>query len=686
MPGPVPQGGAPTQGQPSPGVGAPFLGLFLDRPAHLIPASGFSACNNVKIYLNTVTNWQCGWLTYQDNTNYPPASAITGGGIFQLSTAGYQILIVANTTDIYAYAGSSPPSGYFDHSFGPDFITPVYITGTVDNDGAGNLTGHGTAWNTAIGTGFRKNMRPGDYIYLNNPGSTTINAPSDAHWHKIATVVSDTSATIVDAGPVIAGQTYTLRQCLQANSENHRVSCETFPNAGAPDNQDLFFLTDFGGTQRFTSTDPIVIYDPTKRFATYFSTAAFVCGVFRRFNNVLIYGRLSTPGGSSTTDLIQTEIASSDNGLPKALSGGVTFQGTVSDGPEPILHLGVMGNTLLIYTGSNAGTSNTNTSSTLNSNGSIISAQFVGLPTVWQFQTVVRNRSPITGEMVQEFTDRHQFITTEGEYRYNGMFLQVMNDHIWRGVMQNIDGQNVKLSFSAQLPSLGEIIWYVPVVTPLTSPITLVGYCEHYLEMANSYLFKPYSQRSGTDPGGTFDLTCFLGMNTTHDLSVTGSRGGGLFGAADGGIRLFGAGTINTPQFDAQAMVSSVTFASRVVAGERSRGLVKRIYPFLETFSIGAGSTGPVQSASAFSLTVKLQMQDRIGGATTLTDTQTIAPLGLDSGTANRFTTHYRRGRVAKITFSTTGHITAGNAVGDCTFVLDGYDWDLPAGSKGGQR
>jgi len=473
---------------------------------------------------------------------------------------------------------------------------------------------------------------------------------------------------------------------------DNRVAMEPFPNAGAPDSQDVCLFANFGGTNRLgdlslfgTGVDPIVLWDPTRNHAVYLSTFAFTCGLLRRFNNVMIYGRLCPAGVTRTTDLQQTQIANSDNGLPRTVAGGVTFQGTVSDGPEPIQYLGILGNTLLIYTGSNSGTG-VNTVSAAAAKGSIITAQFVGLPTIWQFQTVVRGRSALTGLLIQEFTDRHEFITIEGQFRYNGMFLQVMNDHIWRGVFGNIDLTNLRLSFSVQMPTLGQVIWYVPVLSPSTSPVTLIGYCEHYGEMANSYLFKPYSQRDGTLlTGSTYGLTSFLGSNSVRDLSIAVASGGAFVGAGDGGVYTLGAAALNSPQKGSQPMVSSVTFASRVVAGERSRGLVKRIYPFLETQAIGAANVGPAQSTSAFTLTVTLKLQDRIGGAVTVTDAQTLLPLSLDTGTANRFTTHYRRGRVASVTFSTTGVLGSGST-GDCSFVLDGYDWDLPLGSKGGQR
>jgi len=631
-----------------------------------------------------------GWgqqIQYQ-NFGFGDASngghAICGGGLFTLSYNGYQYLVVANTTDLYIYAVShQPPTGY--QTLGtlglPHFITPVYTTGTVDCDGAGNLTGHGTLWNTNIGTaGFRKNMRIGDYIYLNNPGSTTINDPLDTHWHQIASIVSDTSATITDGGPVIAGQTYTLRQCMANNTAHARVSFELFPNAGAPDNQDLCFMANGGGTGS-TLIDPIVKWDPTKQFAVYLSTYAFTCRYLKRFNNVLVYGALfnANASGTPTLGLNWTQIASSDNGLPTSLATGVSFQGVVSDAPEPILHLGSLGNSLLIYCGSEAfGGAGSNSAST--GQGNVISAQFVGLPTVWQFQTVVRGRGPIARGLVAEFTDRHQFLAVDGEFRYNGMFLQPMNDHVFRNVIPNMQILNLGSNFVAHDPSHGDILWCIIRRNAAGDTLGKTCYTEHYMEMANSYLFKPITQRDAffTDApvGGAANLnwTAYLGTNPSN--STFGFQYlGPVIGDTEGNILTLGYNDIRHIGFSNTLtdFVRTCTFGSRVIAGERSRGLVKRIYPFIESASINVGGT---------TINVTLAMQDRLGGVTTSTTLSTYVYTGGPTEPTNRFVTPYRRGRVATITFAAgvAGAITA------APFILDGYDWDLPTRSPGGQR
>jgi hypothetical protein len=674
------QGGQQQQqgGQVAPGVGPPFHGLYLDRPPHTIPASGFSACNNVRIHLNHVTSGNMGWTILQKYSSFgfggagTPGSAICGGGQFTLSFNGFQYLIVVNLSDVYAINTGTPPSGYFDAGGAPKFITPVYTTGTVSCTAGGALTGVGTLWNTGIGTtGFRKNLRPGDWINLNNPGSTTVNDPLNAHWFQIATVTSDTTATLVGGtGPVISGQPYTARQCLNNNLTRARPAFETFPNAGAPDNMDLCFVANYGGAAPLvTGTDPIFSWNPLNTFGTYLSTLAFTCGFLKRFNNVMIYGRLNPANPVNTLSLEGTQIASSDNGLPKAVSGGVTFQGTISDGAEPIIHMGILGNQLMLYCGSNP-FSNVTTNTTVTPAGSVVSAQFVGLPFVWQFQTIIRNRGPIGQGLVVEFADRHQFIAADGEYRYNGMFLQVVNDHIWRQVLRNIVPLSMPTAFHILVPVQGDVIWCIPQ----TGSPNFVGFVEHYMEMANSYLFKPYTQRdvSFTDLSTQFNWSAYLGTLPSFTVfanqnlwAVVGDTEGNLLSLYTADFQQIG----NTPT--AVGFASTCTFAARVVAGERSRGLIKRVYPFAETAFLDAGP---------YNLVVTLTLQDRIGGATQITDIQNFPITTADVAGTNRFTTHYRRGRVAAVTFSTPGSPTGQN------WALDGYDWELPAGSPGGKR
>lgn len=680
--------GLATGAKPQPPVQPPFQGLFLDRPAHLIPPTGFSACDNVRIYKNQITARLNGYQVVIPSSQFhfsgPGKNAITGGGLFTISSNAYQYLIIVNQTDIFAYAQASPPIGYLDptaSNSGLVFITPIYNTGTVAASGTA-VTGTGTFWNTASGSGWRKNARAGDFISF----GANVNDPS-ATWFKVASVADDTHLTLsTSAGVIGGGSFYTLRQCLNNNRTDARPAFEVFPNNGdtapATAQNDICMIANFGGTSRFSSADPMAWWAPAaNQFCLYFTAASFSAGVLKRYNNLMLYGRLFLTGTvGAATNINQTQLASSDNGKALSLSSGVAFQGTISDGPEPLLHIGVLGNNCLIYFGSNAtgsvnfGGSDPNSSAP--SSGSVISAQFVGLPVVWQFQTVVRDRGPIGQGLVAEFADRHQFLGIDGEYRYNGLFLQVMNDHLWRGVLPLIDFQNVSNGFVIKTPMYGDISWSIPQVVGSANVI----YNEHYMEQANNYLFKPFTQRDGNPYVASsiaYQISCFLGSNPSVNVFLLANQVfGSIVGDDFGNVALlYNNDLISDPVGgNSAAVASSATFADRIVAGERARGLVKRVYPFASTAGLDSGT---------YNLVVTLKMKDRIDGNVVITDAQNfpITTIATDTGDSNRFTTHYRRGRVAQITFSTPGNATFGQA-----WTLDGYDIDIPRGSPGGQR
>jgi hypothetical protein len=136
---------------------------------------------------------------------------------------------------------------------------------------------------------------------------------------------------------------------------------------------------------------------------------------------------------------------------------------------------------------------------------------------------------------------------------------------------------------------------------------------------------------------------------------------GPLVGANNGNVfSLYDANLQNGAGY-----LSSAQFATKIIAGERARGLVKRVYPFVDE-----------NETTATSFTVTVNLADRVGAAAAITDAQTFTV-----GTATRFTTHYRRGRIGSVTFSMT--TSAGNPK---AFSLEGFDIDLPLGSPGGQR
>src|SRR5205085_4095069 len=91
-----------------------------------------------------------------------------------------------------------------------------------------------------------------------------------------------------------------------------------------------------------------------------------------------------------------------------------------------------------------------------------------------------------------------------GMYRYNGLFIQVMNDHIWRNLIVALAPDRIGNIVLIPNFTYGDMTWVIPLTTdsggagsgtyPNWNP-GVTGFVEHYLEQANSYLFKPFTQR-----------------------------------------------------------------------------------------------------------------------------------------------------------------------------------------------
>jgi hypothetical protein len=340
----------------------------------------------------------------------------------------------------------------------------------------------------------------------------------------------------------------------------------------------------------------------------------------------------------------------------------VSFQGIATDGPFHVSRISQLGQQLLLYcTGLISGNQN----SPDDISGSVVSASFVGFPTIWAFSDVIHTRGPINGNMVAEFPDRHQFLSVDGEYRYNGLFVQVMNDHIWRQVLKSFDTTRPGSSSVSISYEFGDLIWAIPLITdPNGQLYPSTAYVEHYMEQANSYLFKPFTRRdwpflcsalfqnAGTTNWNSFTGTPFetfgTNISTWSSWGFTGNAPVLVAGDISGNIYdLYSANTQN-----GATVTATCTWGGRVIGNARARALVKRVYPEIE-YIAGAGNQ----------VSVTLTLQDAPAGPTTITDTQAFDP----SYAGNRFTTHYRRGRVATVTISDTRGLG---------WICDGYDFD----------
>lgn len=597
-------------------VSQPFLGLWLDLPTWQGDNRSLSACNNVRITNGALTNSRMGWTLLDD------IGALNGRitMIAAFPNKNNYNLVIGTPTDIYDW-----------HNGDPVFLTPVYVVGTVDVTDD-TVTGTGDMeWTAKMGAlGIRNNVMVGDQITF---GSSTANSRG-ANWYTVTEVTSD---TVLKIDPPLAmpitGNSYTLRQLAQDDID-YRWSFELFPGAGPPHNNDVFFCAN--------GLDPAITWNGVDLFAKYEADMPFVPHYMQRYKNMMIYGALTQDG-----QVLYTTIANSDNGLPTELAEGIANQYVVSDGPFQINHLSVLGNNLMVWMGSM-------------DSGSVVAASFVGFPTNFVFNEVIRGRGPIASGTVLEFPDRHEFLSFDGQYRYNGLYTQLMNTHVWRVVLQSFDRSRTSRCYSNIVPQFGLAHLALPLQTDAADELE-VAYIENYLEQPSNILFKPITQRDfpftavGQLPANS-DVQYWNEDDTAwedsllrwNDNEIDGAYPNQFAGDADGYLYLLFTEETASPSF--------ATFSQRVLAGERSKALVRRIYPFVDYIN------------DDYSITVTVNLYDQIAGPLARSDTKTM-PVDYSG---NRFTSHFRRGRVAEVKFSTEGP--------DEPFNLTGYDWDISSG------
>lgn len=600
-------------GLPSKPVGYPLLGLFLDRPSHLIDPAGFDDCNNVRIALGRADSTLMGYriLTPDSLPVQPIRGLYKVAGIPGVSA---DFVVVGTTTDLLKVDGVNPPT----------YLTPVYVAGTAAASGTA-VTGIGTAWNTSIGGGFRKNARAGDQIAFGVVSQDSISAT----WYTIASVTDDTHLTLQSSAGVIANGSYTIRQCVSSNepTEYNPWSFELYPTNSSA----VLLLATNGRPTDCVIGIGLPLVGPGG--GVYESALPWQAGYLRLFKNMMVYGNLYDP---TAGDYLPTSIANSDVGLPVTMNTGVAGQYIVSDGSNAISQMEVLGNTLVIFAPGPMG-------------GDVIGANFVGAPFNFTFTSLIRGRGPIGGRTAVTFPDRIEFLAAEGEYRYNGLFTQPVNNHLWRGLMQEdgatgrLDMSRINRAYGVPFPAFGDVIWALPLIGDAGYPVQ-TAFVEHYQELAGTSSMAPFTKR---------DWPFAAAQASTGEAGEqlrTGDESGNLWNVYNAGNKAQNFnGSGGTP------VTSYVRFPQRFVVGERMRSLVKRVYPLVEYQASGTVS-------------VAVSLYDEVGGQVKITDTQTFDP----SYAGNRFTVHYRRGRLAQVKIS-----------GTSGWKLDGYDWDVV---PGGQR
>lgn len=617
----------------------PNLGLYLDRPPIAVPPGGLQDGLNFRIQLGQLHNLNIGWSPWQGGlgSNQVLNGPVTLVELFATSE-GNNFLIFGTPTDLYQWVPGT----------GLEYLSPIYNTGTASASGTA-VTGTGTAWNTTVGGDTWVNVKAGDQISF---GSASVTSPS-ATWFTIQSVGGAGSLTLTASAGSIANGAYTIRRRFTGSSLVTQWQTEVFVDVGSPPT-DLIFFTN--------GLDNVVYWNGTNAQVTKELAFGFTCKTIRQFADVMVYGNCVVSGNP-----LETTIVTSDAGLPHNAGGaatGIAGQFIVQGGTDPIVSMQRLGTYLVIYC-----------------MHTIIVVQSVGQPLVYLFRIAVQGKGPTAADGVSIFPYNHQFIGPDGMYTFDGNTAQPVNTHVWRSILSSIDKVRAGNIFTFLDETNGEQIWSVPQTSDpgsgtQSSPNAL-AWTEHYLEEtageAQSALIasamglnRPYSKRSFpfTAVGNFLNASVVTWAQLTQAWNTYNYRWTDSFFSASFPIIIAGDNSGNLYQLNVAqtgngvALSSYITFGRRALVDGRMRALLRRVYPFVNSFPNGLN----VQCAfTDFA-------SDSVPRIATFTYSQA------QTNTDAFFVPIYRRGRYVDLTF---GDIAAN------TWLFNGYDWDvLPGGMR----
>lgn len=594
----------------------PNLGLYLTESPLTIPTGALSSGYNFRIERGQLSNLNLGWTALGT-----PQVSLNGPVLyfdFFFVNAVNERNVFATLTDLYSYNPANDTVVY---------ITPVYVTGTASASGTA-VTGTGTAWDTNDANG-NKNAQAGFEIAF---GDNAENDP-DATWYTIDSVGGDEAITLTASAGTVADGPYTIRRMF-SGSVSDRWSSDFFLLAGG--STDYWYATN--------GVDPVVKWDGTSTFAE-FTEFTFTCKTLRVYNNMMIYGAVTESGTFKPATIINSNV-----GDPEDFTG-LSEEFRVYEDVNPILLMVPLADNLVIY-----------------SRRRISMAQFVGDVLVFVFRQVVSELGPVSAGLIADLGDFHEFVATDGQYFFDGVQVKQSANQVWPEILRSRDPNRDHFAFHHFNEEHGDLMWVIPAVTdPGTDsddpPAT--AWVEHYLEDVEDKYESPYSARSCpftaagyTERRGT--LTWDQISDGWDDLNYRWNDQFffvaypfSIMGDVDGNIWLF-----NSAQTAAGAALPSHIRFNRFALGDgRMRGLLARIYPFVEEFQNN--------------LQVTARLFNSASAEPDITDTFEF-PQTLAIGA--HFQSIYRRGRFAEVQF--------GSATG-LPYVVDGYDIDV---KKGGFR
>lgn len=489
-----------------------------------------------------------------------------------------------------------------------------------------DVVGSGTNWDPMT--------KAGDFIAF---GSATENDP-DADWYEIASVTNDTNLVLVAPGApkYPASTAYTIRRTF-TGEENNIWTSVIFLGVGTED--DLWIASN--------GVDDLVTWNATDDFATLQESFTITkIKALAIYNNMVIYGGFEQAGQSHPNDIIN-----SVPGDPLEITTGLAEQFKVHANPDGINSMRNLGDNLVIY-----------------SPRTLVLAQFVGDPLVFIFRTASQGTGPISPNAIADYGDRHEFLGFDIQYRFDGVALSETGYNVFREVIRRNDPLRRHFALAHFDEENGDLIWLIALQSDAGAGDETMApeqaWTQHYLEdtpettdfccsrrqlpfISSGYYFR--------QDGLTWDeiTEAWTDLNFRwNDQFFASAFPLNLFGGTDGKVY-----TINTSQnkADGTGLESFVRFGKRAVGDTRMRGLVRRIYPYVDQFQND--------------LNVTTYLSDHASGPATITDTQAFDQSLPEGG---HFVSPFRRGRFMQVEFGTDGPSEP--------WSLEGYDVQVDPG------
>lgn len=618
-------------------VVTPNKGLFLDRAALSVPRGGLSAGENFRIQNGALSNLNLGWAKFPDDANGIVLSTSTRAGVTAapctlidkfLLRSGSQKLIFGTPEDLFEYDEGNTKVLY---------ITPTTNTGTCGVTNASDaVTGNGTTWTTAT--------KAGDYIFFTSNSNRDL-----GDWYKIKTVTDNTNIVLDENydGSTVDPENYIIRKTFTGTVEDFWRT-EPFLKA-QPGNEDLLFFTN--------GVDRVVTWNASDAAVIVTNLPFEIAKELIVYQNMMIYGNLVVSGEARPTS-----IANSDAATPEDMAGGIANEFVVHDGAAPILALETLADSLMTY-GDNFG----------------VLAQLVEGDLGFLFRKVINGFGPKASRLVTNFGDFHEFIGAGSLYRFDGVSLRSIGEHVWRSVLAKQDPSRPQMAFGHRDDENGDMIWVLPFTDDgnagtLKSPQT--AYTEHFLERVSGQRtfeelraeeFVPFSKRDFPfTASGNFDrLTSLTWAALTETWESQNRRWNDQFFTAGFPFNLVGDETGNifilggSQDADGAALDSFVRTGRSLIGDGRTRNLLSRIYAFTSQFP-----------SAGYTLQVITHLSDTAAGVTTAS-----ATLGFDlTHAGDHFVSPFRRARYIELEFGTDGPAEP--------WDLEGWDIDIRAGGK----